>query len=113
VTLYVQPVLLALRTWTRQRAGVGVAVGGTGVEVAVEVGVAVEETGVGVFVFVADGVEVGVGVDVISGTTVGEVEEFSDHIAKSFAMQPWPVSYQPSLLNDTAMLCVPSAIGTK
>ena len=113
MTLYVQPVLLALRTWTRQRAGVGVAVGvgGTGVEVAVEVGVAVEETGVGVFVFVADDVEVGVGVDVISGATVGEVEEFSAHIEKSLAMHG-PV-YQPSAPNEMFTLCVPSAIGTK
>jgi len=108
--LYVQPVLLALRTWTRQRAGVGVAVDGMGVGVAVggmAVEVAVGGGGIVVGVLVGDatdGVEVGVSVGI-------PPPEESDHIEKSFAMHG-PV-YQPSAPNDRLTLCVPSAIGTK
>ena len=111
--LYVQPVLLALRTRTRQRAGVGVAVGGMGVLVAVggmRVGDDVE-VAVGVAALV--GVEVGAGVFVAGGTVGVPVPVDSDHIAKSFAMQPRLVVYQPSSANEMLTLCVPSATGTK
>ena len=110
--LYVQPVLLAFRTRTRQRAGVGVAVGGMGVGVAVggmAVEVAVGGGGIVVGVLVGDatdGVEVGVSVGI-------PPPEESDHIEKSFAMQPRFVVYQPSSANEMLTLCVPSAIGTK
>ena len=80
-------------------------------EVAVEVGVAVEETGVGVFVFVAEGVEVGVGVDVISGATVGEVEDDRLHIEKSLAMQS--PEYHPSVPKPRVTEVLPWAMGTK
>ena len=106
--LYVQPVLLALRTCTRQRAGVGVAVGGIGVMVAV--GVAVAK---GVGVLVAGGVGVFVLVDTPGGVEVemGVPVESRLHIEKSFAMHG--PEYQPSVPNDRLTLCVPSATGTK
>ena len=109
MTLYVQPVLLAFRTRTRQRAGVGVAVGGTGVGDDVAVGA--------VFVAVAVGGEL-VAVAVAGTVETGEfvavgADVESDHLEKSLAMQPSPVVYQPSSANDRFTLCVPSATGTK
>ena len=65
--------------------------------------------GVGVAGWVATGVGVAELVAVGDGDGGTNVE--SDHIEKSFAMQG--LEYQPSALNDTLTLCVPSAIGTK